>query len=226
MKIIIAWRRRRESVLIPPQGNYVMITGARIDQMGREILVNGIHRGAFTYSLIHQLERSPLRHQLSRFDPAGSAVHVKNLVNEQSPQLSTSRSNSIFSGFLGQNVPQVTTPYHIEYAPKEKTLAPQCWWHRRYRSFQRFAKNASFQLNSGETIEVVTVFPTYAVVSGVPPDLDEKTFYPVTCIRMPAGPTTFYIDERSEKRSGRQRPAGLLPKSTKISLAEMDRQRQ
>lgn len=159
-----------ETQYSPPRPNVVQLAASKESETAKELRINGVPRGIFTYNLIEALEQTGS--QVSYGELLRSlSVRVANKVKEQTPQLITSRAQDKNLLFLG-GVAEPSPPYfQIDYDEKAGE------WMMNAGEVQGIPSDGGkLELEDGTTVSIRKVGINQSEIDGMD-DMDKSKSY-------------------------------------------------
>jgi len=170
----------QDFVSVPLSDKAIHLSAAKSKETAKELYIDGVSRGIFTYTLLDVLERA--NDQLSYKELVQIVgVRIANKVQEQAPQLSTSEPADKNALFLNGVLPPRTPYYRVNFTNNE--------WQLNAGAIQGIITSDSktkttLRLQDGEEIYVEKVYPNHSLVAGMEGRMREE-LYEATLVQMP-----------------------------------------
>jgi len=158
----------------PPVGNYIHLAAAKNNETAKELQIDSIPRGVFTYSMLEVLKQTD--HILSYGELVNRiAVKIRGKVNNQSPQVSTVTPGHLKLPFLGGMQPQLYS-WLISHHPVHGWVVGAGAIHGLIASSSNKATLLQLENHREKAIRVTQVFPAQSKISGMDGFAKDQSF--------------------------------------------------
>lgn len=166
--------------LYAPSGKYVLLSGSRGSESSMEVVIQSVHKGLFSYSLLETLRTTgPVISYRELISRVKQKVESRNL--NQHPQLEFSPGLPIDLGFLGAKITIFQSPYEVHFNGGK--------WELNAGALNGIPpvdrdNPTLFSLEDGGTIEVIEVLASHSIISKMPAERDQNTTHKVLPLQM------------------------------------------